>query len=163
MVDSADEVMDDRPAKRQKRFTFQRFSQRVAQVRKLATTLVETNMIIAVPHCIVSQPRLQRCVRTALLNWTVARRWTLTFTVGLAMFAMNPCLGPHPSFRCVKTTIFGVHRKQHDICLTLHCSTCRSKLLSAVSSTAPRCGWQLQPQSIPCVSLCPYCCTIRYK
>lgn len=39
MADSGEENAVERPAKRQKRFTFQRLSQRVAQVRKHAMTL----------------------------------------------------------------------------------------------------------------------------
>ena len=39
MTDSEEENVAERPAKIQKRFTFQRFSQRVAQVRKPAMTL----------------------------------------------------------------------------------------------------------------------------
>ena len=48
MADSGEENLAERPAKRQKRFTFQRFSQRVAQVRKQAKTLWCEKAIIVI-------------------------------------------------------------------------------------------------------------------
>lgn len=164
MADSGEETVAERPAKRQKRFTFQRFSQRVAQVPNSAITIALRNVSslrsssalhafdnASYPSCCFNFAQCQgaalsaggrRCIPSTWQRSPRALTWIHLFLSG----------GPdRPGNAFVAVSL----------CLTLRFSSCRSKLLSVVSSIAQRSGWQLQAQSILFVSLCPCYCIIR--
>ncbi len=100
MADSDEDqhVELERPAKRQKTFTFQRFAQRVAQVRR-SLVHIELTVPMSVfpnekgsPFAVVTNT----FVPTLPL---LAHRSTLTYIVDLAMFGLSLCLAPPHSFR----------------------------------------------------------------
>ena len=109
MGDSDDDHLAERPAKRQKRFTFQRFSQRVAQV--CPTPAVTSGLLPCTDARDNNFSVLVQYRITISLNgpsdstkWSLCR-WMLTYTVGLAMSATSPCLDLAPSSGSAKWSL----------------------------------------------------------